>query len=174
MKKLTFLLSTIALLSAGCSTKELGKEEAMQVIRQQGKYPKAIDYDIYCSDPSHAKKALDAGLEKEGLVSVQRTQKLGDAGKPLIQFTEKAQPYLLATSEKDKSLDVQKVKIADEDLSEVTSVQTENDGKGAVVEYTTAYKNITPFSSLTTINFSGKATRKARFSLSDVGWKLEK
>ncbi|RPD44014.1 hypothetical protein [Paracnuella aquatica] len=148
MKKLTLLISTIALFYASCSTKELSKEEATQVIRQQGKYPKAINYDIYCSDPSHAKKAIDAGLEKEGLVSVQRTQKLGDVGKSLIQFTAKAQSYLLATPEKDKSLDVQKVKIADEDLSEVTSVQTENDGKGAVVEYTTAYKNITPFSPL--------------------------
>jgi hypothetical protein len=114
-------------------------------------------------------------LEKEGLVTVQRTQKLGDVGQPLIQFTEKAQPYLLHTPEKEKATDVQKVKIADEDLVEITGIKTENDGKDALVEYTTAYKNTTPFSALMPVDFSDKRNvRKARFSLTDNGWKLEK
>lgn len=174
MKKLTIFLSIFYLLIAGCTSKELSREEAFRLLQQQGQYPKVIDYDVYCSDPTYAKKAIDAGLEKEGLVTVQLTQKLADVGKPLIGFTEKAQPYLLATTPKDKAADVQKVKVADADLVEVTGVQTENDGKNAVVEFTTAYKNATPFSALTTIDFSGKATRKARFSLYDNGWKLQK
>jgi hypothetical protein len=120
------------------------------------------------------KKAIDAGLEKRGVVTVQRTQKLADISKPIIGFTDKAQPYLLATPLKDKAADVQKVKIADADLVDVTGVQTENDGKNAVVGFTTAYKNRTPFTVFTTIDFSGKATQKARFSLYDNGWKLQK
>ena len=104
-------------------------------------------------------------MEKEGLVTGQHTQKLADVGKPLIGFTENAQPFLLATPTKDKATDVQKVKVADADLVEVTGIQTENDGKKAIVEFTTAYENVTPFSVLTTIDFSGKATRKARFLL---------
>lgn len=175
MKKLTIILSIFYLLIAGCtSNKDLSREEAFRLIQQQEQYPKVIDFDVYCSDPKYAKKAIDAGLEKEGLVTVQRTQKLADVGKPLVQFTAKAQPYLLATPPKDKAVNIQRVKVADADLIEVTGVKTENDGKNAVVEYTTAYKNITPFSALSTINFDGKATRKARFSLYDDGWRLEK
>jgi hypothetical protein len=174
MKKPTLIFTMFYLLIAGCTSKELSREEAFRLLQQQDQYPRIIDYDIYCSDPTYAKKAIDAGLEKEGLLIVQRTQKLADVGKPLIGFTEKAKPYLLATPPRDKAADVQKVKVADADLVEVTAVQTENDGKSAVVEFTTAYKNRTPFSVLTTIDFSGKATRKARLSLFDDGWRLQK
>jgi len=144
MKKPTIILWIFYLLIAGCTTQELSREEAFRLLQQKEQYPKVIDYDIYCSDPKYAKKAIDAGLEKEGLVTVQRTQKLADVGKPLVQFTPKAQAYLLATPPKDKAVDVQRVKVADADLVEVTGVKTENDGKNAVVEYTTVYKNITP------------------------------
>lgn len=174
MKKPTIILWIFYLLIAGCTTQELSREEAFRLLQQKEQYPKVIDYDIYCSDPKYAKNAIDAGLEKEGLVTVQRTQKLADVGKPLVQFTPKARPYLLATPPKDKAVDVQRVKVADADLVEVTGVKTENDGKNAVVEYTTAYKNITPFSALTTISFTGKTSRKVRFSLYDDEWRLEK
>ena len=62
------------------------------------------------------KSLLDAGLESSGMVTIQKTQKLKDVGKPLVQLTEKASPYLLPTADKDKVLDVQKVKIADEEV----------------------------------------------------------
>jgi hypothetical protein len=174
MKKLTCLFAFFTFLFTGCSPEELSKEEALQIIRQQAPYPRIVDHDIYASDPQHAKKAMDAGLENKGLVTVQQTQKLGNVGTPLVRFTDKAQPYLVATPEKDKAIDVQKVKLADEDLVEVTAVSTENGGKSAMVEYTTAYQNITPFSALTTIDFTTKATRKARFRLGNEGWQLEK
>lgn len=174
MRKLTMILFGVVLLFAGCETKELSREEASQKIKQHGQYPKIIDYDLYCSDPSHAKKAIEAGLEKEGLVSVLQIQKMADVGKPLIQFNAKAQPYLLSTPEKDKAMNVQKVKIADEDYSEITAIKTANNGKDAIVEYTTTYRNITPFSALAKINFSAKPIRKVYFSLTDHGWRLEK
>lgn len=50
--------------------KELGNEAALKQIKQENKYPKIIDFDIYCSDPEAAKKVLDAGLEIAGLVTV--------------------------------------------------------------------------------------------------------
>ncbi len=108
------------------------------------------------------------------MVTVQRTQKLGDAGKPLIEFTSKAQPYLMPTSEKDKTIHVQKVKLADEDIVEITGIKSTEDGKRVVVEYSTAYKNVSGFSTLTNINFKQSITRKANFALYDDGWKLEK
>ncbi len=173
MKLLTILFS--ALLIFGCaSEKTLSREEAFQQLQQDKSYPHEINYDIYCSDPEAAKKVLDAGLETEGLVTVQRTQKLGDVGKPLINFTEKAQSYFLSTTEKDKARYIQKVKIADEDLAEVTNIKTNEPGNKAVVEYTTSYKNVTPFSSLIRINYKEAKTNKAYFSLGEQGWKFEK
>ena len=175
MKKLTFLLPIFYLILAGCnSKKELTREEAFRLIQQSKRYPNAIDYDLYCGDPKYAKKVIDAGLETQGFVTVQRTQKLNEVGSPLIHFTDKAKPYLLPTPPSDQSSNIQKVKLADEELLEVTGIQTETSGKEVVVEYTTAYKNLTPFSVLAATNFNQRPTHKANFTLYDDGWKLEK
>jgi hypothetical protein len=175
MKKLAILLTITYLMVAGCSSKnELTREEAFRLIQQDKNYPKAIDYDLYCGDPKYARKAIDAGLDTQGLVTVQRTQKLGEVGNPLIHFTDKAKPYLLPTPSNDQSSNIQKVKVAEEDLVEVTGINTGTSGKDAVVEYTTAYRDLTPFSVLMATNFKQQATRKANFALYDDGWKLEK
>jgi len=49
-----------------------------------------------------------------------------------------------------------------------------DDGKSAVAEYTTNYKNITPFSSLVNTDFSKEDTHQVYFALYDDGWRLEK
>jgi hypothetical protein len=175
MKKLTLLFSFFCLLTQACnSNKELSRDDALKQIKQERNYPKVIDFDIYCSDPMFGRKVLDAGLESAGLVTVQRTQKLADAGKPLVTFTQKAQPYLLPTPEKDKAVHAQKVKLAEEDIIEVTNIRTNKQGNKAVVDYTTTFKNITPFVKLTTDDFTTKKTNKAYFGLGDQGWKLER
>ena len=174
MKKVTALIWLACIIIAGCTSKELSQEEAFQLIQPDQQYPKVVDYDLYCSDPQHARTAVDAGLEEAGMVTVQQTQKLADAGKPLIQFTPKAQPYLLNTPPADKDLHVQKVKLADEALMEITNLQTQPDGKSAVVEYTTGYKNLTPFATLNKERLNGKTTHKAYSALGDKGWRLEK
>lgn len=175
MKNVLFSLFTACIVLAACSNdiKELSREEAMDLLKQETKYPKVVDYDIFCGDPEFAKKVLDAGLETQGLLTVQRTQKLGDAGKPIIQFSGKAQPYLLPTPEKDKSINVQKVKLAEEELKEITGIKMTEDGKSAVAEYTTAYKNVTPFSALVNTDFQKEDTHQATFALYDDGWRLE-
>jgi hypothetical protein len=174
MKILTIVLLATFLITGCTSKKELSREEAARLIKEGMKYPRVIDYDAYSSDPEFAKMAIDKGLEKEGLVTVQRTQTMGDVGKPLVEFTSKAQPHLLPTPEKDKAIHVQKVKLADEDFVEVTGITTTEDGKQAVAEYTTAYKNVSGFAPLTDIDFNKTNTRKASFTLYDDGWKLEK
>lgn len=174
MKILTIVLLT-AFLIVGCTSKEeLSREEASSLIKQAMKYPRVIDFNIYSADPEFAKLAIDKGLEKDGLVTVQRTQKSGDVGKPLVEFTSKAQPYLLPTPEKDKAIHVQKVKLADKNMVEVTGIKTMEDGKQAVAEYTTTYKNVSGFLVLTDINFSKTAPHKANLVLYDDGWRLEK
>lgn len=174
MKKLLFILLSAGVALSGCSpAQEPTKEEVLQVLNQELDYPRVIDYDIFCSDPEHAKKLLDAGLETSGLVLIQKTQKLKDAGKPLVQFTEKANPYLLPTPEKDKALNIQKVKIADQEVSEISISQDGEKSNTVWVEYTTVYKNITPFSVLMKKDLKEPVKQKAKFSLSEEGWVLQ-
>jgi hypothetical protein len=175
MKKLLFTLILAGVILSGCNhAPKLSKDEALQIINMELKYPRVIDYDIFCSDPEYAKKLLDAGLETNGIVTIQQTQKLKDAGSPLILFREKAQPYLLQTPEKDKALDVQKVKVAEEEVKDL-SINLDGENKNIVwVEYTTVYKNITPFSVLMKRNLNEQVRHKVQFSLIDNIWSLQK
>ena len=175
MKKLLFTLILAGVILFGCNhAPKLTQDEALQIINKELKYPRVIDYDIFCSDPVHAKSLLDAGLETSGMVTVQKTQKLKDIGKPLVQLTEKANPYLLLTPDKDKALDVQKVKVADEEVKDL-SLNPDSENKNIVwVEYTSVYKNITPFSVLMKRNLNESARHKVQFSLIDNRWILQK
>ncbi len=172
MKKVLVILLSGSLM-AGCGSKQLDKETSMEVIKKNVGYPLVLDHDIYCSDPEHARKLQAAGLEKDGLITVLQTHKLSDAGKPLIQFTSKAQPYLLATSAKDKTLGIQKVKVADEDIAEILSIQDDESTKTKLVEYTTTYKNVSPFAALVNQDFTTLKKHKAYLSLHDGSWQIE-
>lgn len=69
MKQLLIILFSAGIISLGCNNvPELKQDEAAQLIKMELHYPKVIDYDIYCSDPTHAKKLLDAGLEENDIV----------------------------------------------------------------------------------------------------------
>jgi hypothetical protein len=175
MKKYLFVLLLVGTILSGCNkTQELSNNEALQIISEELNYPRVIDYDVFCSDPEYAKILLLAGLETEGLVTVQKTQKLKDIGNPLIQFTDKAKPYLLKTSDKDKENDVQKVKIAEEEVINI-NISSDSENKNNVwVEYTSVYKNITPFSVLMKRNLNEQVSHKVQFSLTDSGWILQK
>ncbi|NGF55565.1 hypothetical protein G5B35_18100 [Parapusillimonas sp. SGNA-6] len=173
MKAIKSICIAAVLLVAGCGRPELDKATALDLLKAENSYPRMVDYDIYRADPAHAKRVLDAGLEEKGMLTVQRTQKMGDMGKPLIHFTDAAKPYLLPTPEKDQQLDVQKVKLAEEVLEGIASVTTADDGKTATVEYTTRYTNFTPFNVLRTAPKDEK-THTVRFSLTDEGWKIER
>jgi hypothetical protein len=175
MKKLLFALILVGVILSGCNqAPKLTQDEALQIISKELNYPRVIDYDIFCSDPAHAKSLLDAGLETSGMVTVQKTQKLKDIGKPLVQLTEKANPYLLLTPDKDKVLDVQKVKIADEKINDV-QINPDPENKNTVwVEYTTVYKNVTPFGVLMKKDLKKPVQHKVQFSLTDSGWILQK
>lgn len=171
MKTVSILGLAIFLL-ASCSQVKLEKEEAASTIRAAKNYPKVYEYEINTTDPASAKKLLDAGLEAEGWITVDKTQKLKDVGKPIVHFTDKAKPYLIRI---DKKYDnVQVVKVADMDLVEVTGIQFQEDNKSATVEYTVAYKNITPFAKLLKRDLYAKETQVANLSYFDTGWKLDK
>ena len=76
--KIVSVLGFAILLMASCSQTNLEKEEAASVIRSEKNYPKVYEYEVNVSDPASARKLLDAGLEAEGLVTIDKTQKLKD------------------------------------------------------------------------------------------------
>jgi len=167
--KVVFALCLLSLFFVSCdSSEKLSKETAMTLLQEQDSYPKLLVEDIYIGDPADVKRILDLDLAEEGLVSIQTSQKLSEVGEPLITFTEKAQPYLIESEGNDPK--IQSVKIADEELNEIVSIQTAEDGKSAIVEYRTSFENETPFAELSRVDLEEENVQTANFVLSDEGW----
>jgi hypothetical protein len=162
-------LCIAAILLTSCESKEkLDRETALSILKEENTYPKTLTEDIYIADPVDAKRLLDAGLEDEGLITVQRTQSLNDVGEPLISFTEKAEAYLLPVNDEK----IQQVKVADEMIEKVTGIQMVDGESRAVVEYKTTFVNVTPFSKLSQLNLEEENIRKVDFVLYDDGWRM--
>ncbi|MGN6291211.1 MAG: hypothetical protein ACTHMV_00585 [Chitinophagaceae bacterium] len=174
MKRLTFLSVMAALIFTSCSSNNFTREKAQKLIAAEKMYPKVYTHDIFCGDPKHGLQSIDAGLEKDDYVNVLKTKKFGDADKPWITFTDKSTPYLLPTPEKDKQYNIQSVKIADEEFVEITGLRIGQSKKTAMVEYTTVYKNISPFAVLLKTDLKETNNRKAYFALYDDGWRIVK
>ena len=111
-------------------------------------------------------------MEKEGLITVQKTQASADVGKPLINFTKKAEPFLLCQTIDDKKAKIQRVKIADEVVKSITRITEQEGSQSAIVEFETLFKNVSPFSVLTGHKTSKIRTLKGNFVFDGNGWKL--
>lgn len=171
MKKVLYLI-LVTVFVTSCSSNKFTREKAAELIKKN--YPQVSDWDIYCGDPQFAKKVLDTDLEKDGYLTVKRTQKFSEIGQPWIIFMDKAKPYFLTTPPEDKKSEIQKVKVADIEFREVTGMKLLADNKKAIVEYTALYKNITPFAILSKVDDKKELRRTAYFSLYDDGWREEK
>ena len=175
MKKLFLIFIIIPVI--GCQTNQKpDKETVLKIINDDLNFPRTIDYEIFCSDPAHAKKLLDLKLDEKGMVAIQKTQKLKDIGSPLISFTEAAQPYLIKPTAKERKLDIQKVKIAEETIDNIKlGNSSESNGKTSIpVTYTVTCTNITPFSVLMKRDLSKPINRSATLLFTDGKWKLIK
>lgn len=175
MKKLFLIFMIITVI--GCQTNQKpDKKTVLKIINDDLNFPRTIDYEIFCSDPAHAKKLLDLKLDEKRMVTIQKTQKLKDIGSPVISFTEAAQPYLIKPTEKEKRLDIQKVKIAEETIDNIKlGNSSESNGKTSIpVTYTVTCTNITPFSVLMKRDFSKPIDRSATLLFIDRKWKLMK
>lgn len=171
MKNLFLIL--VCTVFVGCSSKELGREKAFELIQKNKEYPKIYDEDVFAGDPEHAQKIMTTNLEQNGYVTLNRKRTLFD-DRPIIVFTEKSKPFLLETPTKDREHQVQKVKVADVILGEITGIKMLNENKSAIAEYTIHYKNVTPFVALVRGKLNHTDTVKAYFSLFDDGWRMEK
>jgi hypothetical protein len=174
MKQLPVIMMIAAALITGCgSSGKLDEKAAFAVLKDKMHFPRTLSFDVNCADPDVARRLLNSDAEKEGLITIQRTYKMSEEGKPLIHFTDKAAPYLLPTPEADKGY-MQKVKLADEELTEVTAVTNNEADKSAVVEYTTVYKNTTPFAAVYLKDIAAPKTHKVYLSLHGNEWQVEK
>lgn len=168
---LSLLVFTMIFVSCA-SDKKLDEKTALKLIKEEKGYPKVVEYEIYTADPEEAKKLLDLGLEKEGLITVQKTQASADVGRPLIMFTKKAEPYILPQTIEDKKAKIQRVKIADEVVKSITRITEQEDGKSLVVEFETYLESVSPFSNLSGVKLNDIRKLKANFAFDGNGWSL--
>lgn len=173
MKK-NFIILLTSLILFGCNDQKLDTKKAFSIIQKEFDFPKTIDYDIFCSDPAHARKILLTDLEEKEWIKIRKNLKLKNIGEPLITFTNKAKPYLLPTSEEYEKLDIQKVKIAEVDLDEIIKIHHHSDLDLTEVEYTTRLQKLTPFSVLYKMSLNEKKSQKVYFKFSDKNWQIVK
>ncbi|TRW21496.1 hypothetical protein FMM05_20310 [Flavobacterium zepuense] len=86
MKTLSFILLFATILLTGCDSKELSKDEALQLLKKELGYPRTVDRSIFCRDQGHARKVFAAGLEKSGMVTINENLTVRDviAKKPIM------------------------------------------------------------------------------------------
>jgi hypothetical protein len=168
---LSLLVFTMIFVSCA-SDKKLDEKTALKLIKEEKGYPKVVEYEIYTADPQDAKKLLDLGLEKEGLITVQKTQASADVGRPLIMFTKKAQPFLLSQTIDDKKAKIQRVKIADEVVKSITRITEQEDGNGVVVEFETSFENVSAFSVLSGVKLNKTRNLNVNVVFDDNVWSL--
>lgn len=156
-----------------CGTKQLSKNEVATILRDEKVYPKIVQYRVFTRNTETASELHEAGLDQQGYVMVKKQHTEDNTGTPLISFTDKAQPYLLETSEMQQSIDAQNVKLADEYFLSVTDITTNAKGDRAEVEFTTAYRNTTPFIVLSQENKESIQNRMTYFKLNGDRWMWE-
>lgn len=171
MRKLILLMLALTSLAA-CKKQVLNKDEVRSLLEKSGKYPIIHSHNIYTKDSEDGRKLLDAGLEKDGLVSVERNRKAGDNHAPVIEFSAIAKSFFLAP-DKGQLSSVQKVKTAEEILDEITALKTNEKGDIAAASYTTKYINVTPFAKLEKNDFNAGRQYTIKLKLTSKGWELE-
>ncbi|PWG78479.1 hypothetical protein [Pararcticibacter amylolyticus] len=171
MKK--WILSALVIfLIQSCTQKKLDKEQALQVLKESKIYPRTLDVEIITTDPNQAARLINTDLEKAEFITIKEAVSLGDMGQQQIILNDKAAPYLIPVTAEEKSRGVQRVKVAEEDISSITDIRLSDNKKEATVEYTTVFKNITPFSSACMDDLKKEKKHEAGFVLESGKWKL--
>lgn len=166
MKKLIWFTISFILVTYGCGPQTLSRSDAEKIMRSTMQLPLTRELTIFMDDPLHKNIPV---FEKEGLIVLVQHD-----GKPIITFTEKAKPYLLDSSDEHSPVPLQKVKLGEEDIQEITGIQLHNEGRAATVEYTTVLTNLTPFAVILPEEARVVKSRTASFTLYDDGWRLLK
>lgn len=166
----TMLSLGVAVLMVRCQSNGLDSAAAVSLLHDSGAYPLVISHDVYCGSTQTAQQALHSGLVEKGFITVELPTSMDNVGQPLIAFTENAKPYLIDTPDQSKSIDVQRVKVAVEDIKDVTSVNMSADGTSAVVTYTTSLTDLTPFVALLVDKLVMVQSFKTSFAFDGKKW----
>lgn len=161
------LLFLICLTLAACG--DLNENRVEQILAERETYPKPVESTVFCNDGATVKKVTEVGLVRDGFVTTPE-HTAEDVGKPLIYFTDKAKPYLLATSDTLKSFDAQKVRVATEHFLRVLNIEINPSGNQAVVDYLTRMEDQTPFAVLYPQDISGEQRRRTFLLHTAEGW----
>lgn len=164
LRLLFILLSSFIFL--GCRNNS-DHEKFMNLMQKEMRFPRIVVLDLFCKDLAYAQKLLNTDLENQGLISIKKNLKQKDLNHPLVTFTEKAIPFLLPRSEMERTIGIQRVKIAEENLDKIIDIRHDNESNSIVVEYTTVFENTTPFASLSNLKEQKKKTRKSHFVFSN-------
>lgn len=163
-----FLLLSGLFVLTSCS--DLSHGDVEKILTEAKAYPAMVEIRIYTNDDQTAREVIDKGLVQDGLVTAQVKHTREDFGKPLIYFTERALPYLLPTDDTLKSIDIQRVKVADEVIAHIRNVEVNPSGDKAVVDYTTVMVNQTPFIVLFKSHVKGEFRRRTFLTRKGDRW----
>ncbi|MGC3943747.1 MAG: hypothetical protein QM762_04265 [Chryseolinea sp.] len=158
----------MGLLLTGCSDLDNSRVEA--ILTTESAYPRTVDIRVYCNDQTAAREVVDKNLARHGYVTAQLVRTPENIGKPLISFTEQANPFLIPTDDTLRSIDVQRVRVADEVFRHVRNIEINPKGDKAVVDYSTELINHTPFIVLYQQTIAGEQLRRTFFTKKDDQW----
>jgi hypothetical protein len=167
MRKLSFVIAAAVMvfgfLLQGANAEGLSRDKAKKMIIDASKLPRIVSesFSHLPLGSSFSESALYE-LEKQGLLKVGQ---IDSHWKKEITITDEGNKYLL---KKEGTSYI--VKAYEIHFGEITGVITE--GKHANVEYTTIYKNVTPFGKVSGVKEGKIINSSAHFSLYDDGWRI--
>ena len=164
------LLFFIVLSGLSACKGDFDEGDVKEVLQSNNVYPLVIEMNIYCNTEKAVQSVTEQGLVKKGFVTTKAKHSPEDIGKPLVEFTEKAQPYLIQTSDTMKSFDIQRVKVADETFVRVNKIEIGSSKDKAVVDYYTVIENTTPFVVLYNQDIKGEQPRRTFFTKQGDQW----
>lgn len=165
---LTHCLIAICL---SCGEKGLSNDDVKTAFEKDKVYPRVAQAQIFVNEEKTASLIRDTDLEEQGYVTVKLSHSLEDIGQPLVLFTEKSRPFLIAKPDSLESIEKQPVKVADEKFLEVKQIAYSEDGKKAVVDYSVTIDNQSPFIILLASPMQATEFRRTNFIKEGEDWK---
>ncbi|NLR67899.1 hypothetical protein HGH92_26580 [Chitinophaga varians] len=168
IKSIWSLLLPSLLVVACTSKKEFSATDAEKLLRTV--FPKELTETIAAGDPATRIKIDETSLEKEGLVTVRRSNNIDS---PFIFFTSKAGKFLMKTKPELEKQYFQEVLVARQDLNRIINIQKTGEGTVSTT-YTVKYTDLTPFVQMANLTIDSTKIFTANFVQKPDGtWMIE-
>lgn len=164
MKNWKLNLLGIFVVFASCDAEREEKHAVLDCIAYKIATIDTLTYELYLADPHEVAKYQRAGLMDAGLLEHIKNVKLKDAGSALTNLTPLGKKYLLDTAESTGSK--KNVVMACRIIDTVNNLEKIGE-KLYEAEYEVYFADVSPFSKLSSRDFSGKDTRKVKIQWKD-------